>query len=228
MSIAAAFAAVWLGILTSISPCPMATNIAAVSFIGRQLSAPHKALAAGAAYTAGRMAAYVLLAAVLVAGLLSTPQLSVILQTYLNKFIGPLLILVGMALLEMITAGSFGLQTSDAARKRLADAGIVGAGGLGFVFALSFCPVSAALFFGSMIPLALEQRSYVAVPGLYGLGASLPVAAFAILLAVSVRQAGLLFNGLTKVERHARRITGVIFIVAGIYLTLVHVFGIGI
>jgi cytochrome c biogenesis protein CcdA len=225
VTVAAGIAALWLGILTSISPCPLATNVAAISFIGRQLGSPGRSLAAGAAYTAGRMVAYLLLAGVLVMGLLSQPQLSVLLQKYLNKATGPLLIIMGMVLLGLITLPSFGLPTGERAQKRLADAGVAGAGGLGFLFALSFCPVSAALFFGSMLPLALEHQSRIAIPGLYGLGTSLPVAAFAIAVALSARAAGVFFDKLTKVERVARQVTGAVFIVAGIYLTLVHVFG---
>ncbi len=225
MTLAVGIAALWLGILTSISPCPLATNVATISFIGRQLGSPAKSLVAGAAYTAGRMAAYLLLAGVLVAGLLSQPQLSVLLQRYLNKAVGPLLVLVGMVLLDLVSLPSFGMSTSERTRARLADAGVAGAGGLGFLFALSFCPVSAALFFGSMLPLALEQQSHVVVPGLYGIGTSLPVAVFAVAVAVSARAAGVFFDRLSKVERTARRVTGVVFIVAGVYLTLVHVFG---
>jgi len=95
--------AFWLGILTSISPCPLATNIAAISFVGRRVDSPRKVLISGLLYTAGRMFTYMVLGMVLVASLLSAPSLSHTLQKYMNLALGPLLIVVGMVLLELIT-----------------------------------------------------------------------------------------------------------------------------
>lgn len=219
-----AASAFWLGVLTSISPCPLATNVAAVSFIGRQVEAPRKVLASGVAYTLGRALAYLLLAAVLVASLLSAPQVSHFLQKYLNKLLGPLLILVGMVLLELIPSPSFGLAKGRAWEKRAAGWGMAGAAALGFIFALSFCPISAALYFGSLLPLAVEQESRLLLPALYGVGTGLPVLFFGVLLALGARSVGLWFNRLSAIERWARRGTGVVFILVGIYMTLVHVF----
>ena len=96
---------------------------------------------------------------------------------------------------------------------------------LGLLFALSFCPVSAALFFGSLIPIAIEQESSVLVPTVYGIGTALPVVAFALLIALSTRLVGSIFNKLTLIEFWARRITGVIFILVGIHYCLTYVFG---
>ena len=97
---------------------------------------------------------------------------------------------------------------------------------LGIVFALSFCPVSAALFFGSLIPLATANGSSVLLPSLYGLGTATPVVGFAIVIAVGARSLGKAYSGVALVERWARRLTGVIFIGVGVYLTLVYVFGV--
>lgn len=223
--IAAAVTALWLGILTSISPCPLATNIAAVSFLGRQVDSPRRVFLGGLAYTLGRALAYLLVAAVLVTSLLSMPQVSNFLQTYMNKALGPLLIVVGMFLLELLTLPDFGVSTSERWQKRAASLGAAGAAMLGFVFALSFCPVSAALYFGSLIPIAVEQRSWFTLPAVYGLGTGLPVLAFGILIASGARSVGLWFNRLSAFELWARRITGVVFILVGIYLSLVFVFG---
>lgn len=99
--------AFWLGILTSISPCPMATNIAAISFIGKKIDKPSGILFSGLLYTAGRTAVYLVLGILLVSTALSTPVVSDFLQSYMNLFLGPVLIFAGMVLLEMISL-SFG------------------------------------------------------------------------------------------------------------------------
>jgi cytochrome c biogenesis protein CcdA len=97
---------------------------------------------------------------------------------------------------------------------------------MGIMFALAFCPVSAALFFGSLIPLAVKQGSPVAMPVLYGIGTGLPVLLFAVLLAFSAKSVGKAFHLLTHFERWARRITGIVFVVVGIYLSMQNIFGV--
>lgn len=219
-------AAFWLGVLTSISPCPLATNIAAVSYIGREIGHPRKAALAGLVYTAGRMLTYAAIAGLLVAGLHSAPQLSHLLQKYMNKALGPLLIVTGMVLLELIRFGSFGAPLSEERSRRTAARGLLGAGALGVVFALSFCPVSAALYFGSLIPIAIERQSPVSAPLVYGLGTGLPVALFGLVTAAGAASLGRWFQRVQTFERWARPATGVIFILVGVYLTLVYVFGV--
>jgi cytochrome c biogenesis protein CcdA len=104
---------------------------------------------------------------------------------------------------------------------------VAGAGLLGILFALSFCPVSAGLFFGALIPLAVNSHSRVLLPAVYGFGTGLPVVVFAVLLVLGAQWVGRAFSALTKVERAARPITGVVFILAGLYLIVTHVFKIG-
>jgi cytochrome c biogenesis protein CcdA len=217
----------WLGILTSISPCPLATNIAAVSFIGRHVGAPRRVLASGLAYTLGRALAYLLIALILVSSLLSMPEVSHFLQKYMSKLIGPLLIVVGMVLLEMIPLPSFGLKTDERWQKLATTGGAAGAGVLGFIFALSFCPISAALYFGSLVPLAVEQESRMLLPLVYGVGTALPVLLFGLLIAFGVSTVGLWFKRLSSFERWARPATGVVFVLVGVYLAAVNVFGLG-
>jgi sulfite exporter TauE/SafE len=113
----------------------------------------------GLLYTLGRALAYAALAAILVGGLLSIPQVALFLQSHMNRILGPLLVAVGLALLEWVRLPGFGSQIYDRAGQRLIRAGLVGALPLGAVLALAFCPVSAGLFFGGLIPLALEHRS---------------------------------------------------------------------
>jgi cytochrome c biogenesis protein CcdA len=211
------FSTLWLGILTSISPCPLTTNIAAISYLGRQAEHTDSVLANGFLYTLGRTATYVLLSVVSVLTILSIPHLSFWLQRYMSKAMGPILLAVGLVLLGIIRLPSLNLirdkdfQLPD--RKR----GVWGAGALGMLFALSFCPTSAALFFGSLIPLAIESKSIVVLPALYGLGTALPVFAFAVLIALGAKSIAAAFRRLTTLELWARRITGTIFIGIGTY-----------
>ena len=219
-----ALSALWLGILTSISPCPLATNIAAVSFIGRRIGRTRVVLLTGLLYTIGRILTYVVLGILLVTSALSIPQVSQILQKYMNKILGPVLILVGMILVELIKINVFGTGISKKMQRRVETWGIWGACILGIIFALSFCPISAALFFGSLIPLSVKCNSSITFPALYGLGTGLPVFLFAVLIALGTQSIGQVFNKLTQIEWWTRRITGGIFILVGIYYSLMHIF----
>jgi cytochrome c biogenesis protein CcdA len=222
----AAATALWLGVLTSISPCPLATNIAAISFIARGMSSPGRVLATGVLYTLGRMLTYLILGALLVASLLSIPEVAMFLQIYMNKVLGPLLLVVGLILLDVIPL-RFSTSCGGARVQKWAQsAGVWGSLPLGMVFALAFCPVSAALFFGSLIPLAVSTRSHIALPSLFGIGTGLPVFVFAVVIALSAQAVSRAYKKLTQVETWARRVTGAIFIAVGIYLSLIHIFGV--
>lgn len=222
IAVASAF---WLGILTSISPCPMATNIAAISFVGRRVESPFKVFLAGLLYTAGRTVTYLGLGILLVSSLLSAPYVSHVLQKYMNKLLGPILILVGMLLLELINFNLSGSGVTEKMQKRVEALGLLGALFLGVVFALSFCPISAALFFGSLLPVAIRCESVVIIPSAYGVATGLPVLVFAVLIAAGAKSVGRTYNKLAAFERWARRITGAIFILVGIYYCLTHIFG---
>jgi cytochrome c-type biogenesis protein len=216
--------ALWLGLLTSISPCPLATNIAAISFIGRQADRPRAVFLTGTLYTLGRALTYVILGALLVSSLLSIPQLANFLQHYMNKILGPVMILVGMLLLDLLHLPAVGGSGTSQLSERLSRSGAWGAGLLGMLFALAFCPTSAALFFGSLIPLSLKWQSAVTLPSVYGLGTALPVFAFAVLVALGAKSVASVFQKLTAVEVWARRITGALFIVVGIYFCVMFIF----
>lgn len=222
IGIASAF---WLGILTSISPCPLATNIAAISFVGRRVEAPAKVFLAGFLYTAGRTLTYVVLGMLLVSSLLSAPYISHVLQKYMNKALGPILILVGMVLVEFIQVNISGSGVSEKMQKHVEAMGMWGALLLGVVFALSFCPVSAALFFGSLLPVALRFESGVIIPSAYGIATGLPVFVFAVLIALGAKHVGDAYNKIVPFEKWARLLTGGVFILVGIYYCLTHIFG---
>jgi cytochrome c biogenesis protein CcdA len=219
--------AVWLGLLTSIGPCPLATNVAAISYLGRRVDSPRHVLGGGLLYTVGRTVAYVALGFVFVMGLLSMPETSQFLQRHMNRILGPVLIVAGILLLEVIrpVLPGFG-RRGEQLRQHLETKGVWGALPLGALFALSFCPVSAALFFGSLVPLAVRFDSPVLFPSLYGAGTALPVVAFAILIAFGARFVAKTFNQLAVVERWARRLTGLVFVGVGVYMTLVYSLGV--
>jgi cytochrome c-type biogenesis protein len=219
------FSAFWLGILTSISPCPMATNIAAVSFITRNLGSSNKALWSGFLYAAGRMLTYVAIAVLAVASLLSLSEVSFFLETNMHKIIGPLLIVVGIVLLDVLPISFSTSFASSSVQEKAGKWGMWGSGLLGIIFALTFCPLSAALFFGSLIPLAIDGKSAVLMPSVYGLGTALPVVAFALVMVFSVKSIGKIFDKLTQIEKWARKLTAIIFIGAGIYLLLKNLMG---
>lgn len=216
--------ALWLGVLTSISPCPLATNIAAVSYVARRVERPWQVVLSSATYSLGRATAYAAVSGIVVFGFLSVPGLSQLLQRYMNKLMGPLLVLVGMYLLDLVR---FELSTSagsDRLRKRAAEGGPWGAALLGALFALSFCPVSAALFFGSLVPLSLLHGSHVVLPLVFGLGTALPVVVLAIVAASGTKALSSVLGKVGAFDAWARRATGGVFLVVGIYLSIRFVF----
>jgi cytochrome c biogenesis protein CcdA len=217
--LAASAAALWMGLLTSVSPCPLAANVAAMSYIGREVGSRRRTLVGGLLYTLGRALAYAALAAILVRGLLSVPQVALFLQTHMNRALGPLLFAVGLVLLEFVRVPGFGSGLYDRTGDRLLKAGLLGALPLGAVLALAFCPVSAGLFFGGLVPLALEHRSTLWLPALYGLGTGLPVVVFAVLVSAGLAMAGAAFHRLQAVERWTRRATAVVLVLVGLYYT---------
>jgi cytochrome c-type biogenesis protein len=217
--------ALWLGILTSISPCPLATNIAAVSFLSRKIEHPRMVLWSGFAYTLGRMTAYVIIGVILISSLIGIPATANFLQRYMNKILGPVLIFVGLFLLDVLKLNFFDFSISGSSERqnKLAEMGIFGSFALGAIFALSFCPISAALFFGSLIPLALNNNFGIAFPFVYGIGTGLPVVIFTIGITLGVQSISHWFNKVTKLEIYMRKVTGIIFILVGIYFLWSHI-----
>ena len=209
--------ALWLGILTSISPCPLASNVAAISFLSKKITHPALVFISGLAYTLGRMVSYAVLGWIIISSLLSVPQVAQFLQKYMGKALGPLLIVTGLMLLEIITIRLPGLSLSQKHGNKLAESGAPGAFLLGFIFALAFCPISAALYFGSLIPLAINSKSGIVLPFIYGIGTGLPVFVFAVTIALGVTSLSHWFHRITRIEYYTRKITGVVFIFIGLY-----------
>jgi cytochrome c-type biogenesis protein len=215
--------ALWLGIFTSINPCPLATNVAAISYIGRRVSNPRQVLLTGLLYALGRTLVYLVLGVLLVESLLAGNQVSSFLRGFMNELLGPILILIAMFLLGLIEVSFSGPGVSEKMQRRVDALGVWGALLLGILFALAFCPTSAALYL-KLIQDSTNLRSPVAMPSLFGLGTALPVVVFAVILAFSAQSLGKAFNRLTQIEWWVRLITGLLFLALGMYFTLLHIF----
>jgi cytochrome c-type biogenesis protein len=210
--------ALWLGFLMAISPCPLASNLAAISFLGRDADS-RRVFAGGLLYAAGRSFAYAGLGSLLAWGILSAPGLSRWLQAVLSPLLGPLLVLTGMALLGWLPLPALGGGSDQEAwKRRQARWGLWSALPMGFVFALAFCPLSAALFFGSLLPLGVGSGHPLIVPALFGLGTALPVVFFSLVLAWSAGALGRIFAKARSWELWMRRLTGLFLIGLGLVL----------
>jgi len=213
--------AAWLGILTSISPCPLASNIAALAFLSRHAERRRAVARGSAAYIAGRMVAYTALASLVAAGLLNAPSVSQFLRTKLDGLLGPGLILAGMIVAGWLPlkmpGGTGGLNQLGT---RLASKGILGEFAMGVVFALAFCPTSAALFFGGLLPAVIKSNSAVSLPLAYGIGTALPVILAVALLTGGLAVAQRRLAILQKTGARLQQATGIVLILVGIYLTI--------
>jgi len=177
----------------------------------------------GLAYTIGRMLAYAALGWIIISSLLSVPQIAQFLQKYMPKALGPVLIFSGLLLLEIFTLKLPNISLSQRHHSKLVESGAPGALLLGMIFALAFCPISAGLFFGSLIPLALNHKSGVLLALVYGIGTGIPVLIFAVAIALGVTSMSRWFHRITKLEYYTRRITGAVFIIIGVYYTGIYI-----
>lgn len=210
----AAFA---LGLLTAVSPCPLATNITATAYITKTIISKSKVILSGLLYTFGRMFSYTAIGALIYFGL-SKFQLAKLFQGNGEKFIGPVMIFIGLIMLDVIKLNflSNGNMT-DKLSEKFKNKGLLGSFLLGALFALAFCPYSGALFFGILIPMTLSSEAGLAIPIVFSLGTGLPVLAFALILAFSIEKLGKYFKAIQKVEKVMRFIAGLTFLIAGLY-----------
>jgi len=206
-----------LGILTSISPCPLATNITAVAFISKDIKTPKHTILSGLFYTLGRAISYTLLASLIYFGL-SSFQVSRIFQGWGDKVLGPLLIIIGLVMFGVIKINlKNNNQTIEKIKLWLSDKGYLGSLLLGMLFALAFCPYSGVLFFGMLVPMTFKSMGGLLLPPVFALGTGLPVIIFSFLIAYSVGAVGKTFQAVQKVEKWLRYGVATIFIVVGIY-----------
>jgi cytochrome c biogenesis protein CcdA len=206
-----------LGILTSISPCPLATNITAIAYISREIKTIKNTLLNGLFYTLGRGISYTLLATLIYFGL-STFKISSIFQGWGDKVLGLVLIIIGLIMLGVIKINLGGHNDKiEKAKEWLAKKGYIGSLLLGVLFALAFCPYSGVLFFGVLIPLVLKSAESLLLPPIFALGTGLPVIIFSFLIAFSMQKVSRAFKIVQKVEKVMRYAVAAIFLIAGIY-----------
>jgi len=215
-----------LGLLAAISPCPLATNISAMAYISRDITRPRYVIFSGLLYTLGRMASYFSIGALIIIAGTRTHHISDFLQDTGEQAIGPVLILVGIFMLDIIKLPPFlsGGRLFSLGEK-VAHRGYTGAFLLGVIFALAFCPYTAILFFVVLIPLALETSEGIVLPAFFAVGSGLPVIVFAALLSVGVTKVSQWVNRVTMAEKIIRRIAALIFIGVGIYYIVIWVRG---
>lgn len=212
-----ALSAFLLGILMSISPCPLATNITAIAYISRELKTVKNTFLNGLFYTLGRGISYTLLALFIYFGL-SSFQISRIFQGWGEKVLGPFLILIGLIMFGVIKINlKHNNQAVGKVKLWLAGKGYLGAVALGMLFALAFCPYSGVLFFGILIPLTLKSSGGLLLPSLFALGTGLPVIVFSFLIVFSMQKVSRAFKIVQKIEKIMRYSMASIFILTGIY-----------
>ena len=210
--------ALFLGLITAVSPCPLATNIAALAYISRNMTDRKYAVMTATLYTFGRMFSYSVLGILMVVVGLEIPWVSLALQQISEPVLGPLLILIGLIMLSInkisIGRGSGKLVSLGG---KIADWGMLGGFLLGVIFALAFCPYSAVLFFGVLIPLALKSTGGLGLPAVYAIGTGLPILVLGILLSCGVSRVPSWVDALNRAQPRIRVVVSLIFIGVGIY-----------
>lgn len=206
-----------LGVMTSISPCPLATNITAIAYISKDIKTPKHTLISGLIYTLGRGISYTLLATLIYFGF-SVFSIARIFQGWGDKALGIVLILISLIMFGVIKI-NFGSKSEKVEKVKiwLSTQGHVGTLLLGVLFALAFCPYSGVLFFGMLVPLVLSSSESLLLPPLFALGTGLPVIIFSIVLAFSVEKVGKMYNAMGKIEKVMRYGVAAIFMITGIY-----------
>ena len=208
--------AIVLGLMTAISPCPLATNITAVGYISKDIENRHRVFFNGLFYTFGRAITYTAIALMIYLGA-DQFRFSGLFQRYGEKFVGPLLIIIGFFMLDIIkiNIAVFGGFTSRIQNK--SEWGYFDAVLLGLLFAMAFCPYSGVLYFGMLVPLTVASASGLYLPAVFALATGIPVIIFAWLLAYTVSGIGNVYNKVKIFEHWFRRIIAILFIAVGIY-----------
>ena len=206
-----------LGIMTAISPCPLATNITATAFISKNISSKRKVFLSGLLYSLGRGFSYTTIGLILYFGA-SKFHIARFFNQNGEKYLGPLLILIGLIMLNVIKLNFSGkLSFQEKLSEKFKDKGLLGSFLIGVIFALAFCPYSGALFFGMLIPMTIASADGLYLPIVFAFGTGLPVILFTYLLAFTAGKVGVFYNRITKIEKIMRTVAGLVFIITGLY-----------
>lgn len=214
-----------LGILTAISPCPLATNITAIGYISKDIESKHCIFWSGILYAMGRVIAYSVLGFVLIHILregASVFAIQKMISKYGEMFIAPILILIGLFMLlsSRLNLPKFGF--SGGGSDRLKKKGGIGALLLGILFALAFCPTSGVFYFGMLIPMSATETGGYLLPVVFAIATGLPVIIVAWILAYSVAGLGKFYNRMQVFQRWFSKVVALLFIVVGIYYAVIY------
>lgn len=210
------FTAFLLGLMTAISPCPLATNITAIGFISKDIENRNRVFFNGLFYTLGRAVTYTGLALIIFLGV-DQLKFSGFFQRYGEKFIGPLLLIIGLLMLDVIKIKFPGLGRLTSGMQNKQKWSYFDAVLLGLVFALAFCPYSGVLYFGMLVPMTVTSASGLYLPVVFAIATGIPVILIAWVLAYTVSGVGNVYNKMKTFELWFRRIIAVLFIAVGIY-----------
>lgn len=211
--------AFFLGLMTAISPCPLATNITAIGFISKDIESQKKVFVNGLIYTLGRAISYTTIGVIFFFGA-SQFEFSGVLQEWGEKLLGPLLIIIGLFMLGVLKLKIPGIGSLTEKMENKSNSGFWGVLLLGIVFALAFCPYSGVLYFGMLIPMTVSSASGLLLPVSFAIATGIPVIIFAWLIAFSVGSIGNLYNKTKVFETWFRRVIAVVFIGVGIYQSI--------
>lgn len=209
-----------LGLMTAISPCPMATNITAIGFVSQSIDQPRRVFYNGLIYTLGRAITYTSIGLLFFLGA-SKFTISSYIQSWGEKLLGPLLIVMGLFMLGILTLKIPGIDRLTQKMEHSSKSGFWGVLLLGIVFALAFCPYSGVLYFGMLIPMTISQSSGLYLPVIFAIGTGIPVIIFSWILAFSVGSLGSLYNKLRAFELWFRRVVALLFIGVGLYYSFI-------
>jgi sulfite exporter TauE/SafE len=212
-------AALVLGLMTAISPCPLATNISAIGFISRDIEDRKRVFMSGLFYTLGRVISYTGLAVILYFGA-SQMQISMIFQGWGEKLLGPILIIIGLFMLDIIKLKFPGLSGLAEKISNSGKGSYWSSLLLGIVFALAFCPYSGMLYFMMLIPMTISSASGLFLPVVFAVATGIPVIIFAWLLAYAVGNVGKLYSKIKTFEIWFRRVVSALFIFVGLYYVI--------
>lgn len=206
-----------LGLMTAISPCPLATNITATAFISKNITNKKKVFLSGIVYFLGRAFSYTAIGMVLYFGA-SKFHVARFFNQNGEKYLGPLLVIIGLIMLNVIQLNFLGKSKfQEKLTEKFKDKGLLGSFLIGVAFALAFCPYSGALYFGMLIPMTISSADGLYLPIVFALGTGLPVILFTYLLAFTASKVGIFYNKVTKIEKVMRLVAGVVFIITGLY-----------
>ena len=216
--------ALLLGLMTAISPCPLATNITATAFISKNIASKKKVLLSGLLYSLGRAFSYTAIGLILYFGA-SKFHIARFFNQNGEKYLGPLLIILGLIMLNIIKLNFLGKSNfSNKLSEKFKTKGLLGSFLIGIVFALAFCPYSGALFFGMLIPLTISSVDGLYLPIIFAFGTGIPVILFTYLLAFAATSVGIFYSRITKIEKVMRYVAGIVFIVTGLYYLTIFIF----